>query len=100
MPDDGDRVDGAAELHAEIDRLRALVGPNEQSYAELRDEIDRAQEAVRDAELDAGRLRGTITEMRLELHRARQDQFHLQRVVLRPASWVVGRFQRFRRRWS
>lgn len=101
MPSDGDRTDAAtdaatADLRADVDRLRAMIGPDEQLYDDLRDELARARDAVRDAEAEAGRLRGTITEMRLDLHRARQDQFHLQRVALRPVSGLVGRLRRLR----
>ena len=102
MPSDGDHTDAATaapdDRRSELDRLRELVGPDEQSYADLRDELAHARDAVRDAEAEAGRLRGMITEMRLELHRARQDQFHLQRVALRPVSGVIGRLRRLRRR--
>ena len=88
-----DRPDAPGEL----ERLRDLVGPTESSYAELRDQLDAARAAVRDAELENGRLRGRITEMELELHRARQDQFHLQRVALAPVRRVVHAVRRLRR---
>ncbi len=97
MPSDGDRSDAAAGLRAEVERLQALVGPNEQSYADLRTELAGASAAVREMEAEMGRLRGTITEMQVELHRARQDQFHLQRVALRPFTGAVGRLRRLRR---
>lgn len=76
--------DGAASA-AEIDRLRALVGPNEESYADLQVELDRLSGAVRDAELANGRLRAEIVELRVDLRRARQDQYHVWKLVGRPA---------------
>lgn len=102
MSSDGRRSDAVDDVTddvtAELERLRALVGPNEQSYDDLRAELARASDAVKEAEAEAGRLRGTITAMQLELHRARQDQFHLQRVALRPVSALVARLRRLRRR--
>lgn len=51
----------------------------------LRDELDRlradrdaAVEVARDAEREAGRLRGQIAEMQVQLVRARQDQERYQ----------------------
>lgn len=81
----------------ELDRLRALVGPTESSYVELRDQLAAAQDAVRAAEAENGRLRGRITELELDLHRARQDQFHLQRLALSPVRRVVHAARRLRR---
>lgn len=101
MPTDGRGSDAADDVAedgpSELARMRALVGPNEQSYEDLSRELAQASDAVKEAEAEAGRLRGRITEMQLELHRARQDQFHLQRVALRPAAAIVARLRRLRR---
>lgn len=56
----------------ELADLRAECG-------HLRDELERAVAAARDAEHEAGRLRGTIAEMQVQLVRARQDQEQFQR---------------------
>lgn len=79
------------EIDPEIDRLRALVGPSEASYAELRAELSNARDAVKAAEAENGRLRGELTELRIDLHRARQDQYHVWRLVLRPALAIRNR---------
>lgn len=63
----------------ELDRLRSLVGPSERSYAALRDDAERARDAAKEAIEAAGRLRGELAEMSVELARARQDQDTLQR---------------------
>jgi predicted nucleic acid-binding Zn-ribbon protein len=72
--------DLAAE-RAEIERLRDLVGPDERGFRDLRADLDAAREAARDAEAQAGRLRGTIAEMQVQLVRARQDQERFQRLL-------------------
>jgi multidrug resistance efflux pump len=51
-------------LRAEIERLRA--------------DLDGAVDAARASERDAGRLRGQIAEMQVQLVRARQDQERYQ----------------------
>ena len=94
----GERLETEIELRRELDRLRALVGPDERTYEDLCADLAAARDAVKSAETEAGCLRGTITEMNVELHRARQDQFHLQRVALRPVAGVVRRLRRARRR--
>jgi hypothetical protein len=83
-----------AALRAEIDRLRALVGPSEQSYDDLRQDLLAATDVAKGAEAEAGMLRGQLAEMHVALARARQDQEYFQRMVpvgLR-ASW--GRISR------
>lgn len=84
-------VGGAGEAPAttgegsEIDRLRRLVGPDEMSYRDRVADLAAAEQAVRDAEHANGELRATIAELRVELRRAQQDQFHVWRVLARPA---------------
>ena len=73
-----------AALSSEIDRLRWLVGPNEQSYRDLRAELRAAEQAVRAAEASAGVLRGELTEARIALRRAQQDQYHVLGLLARP----------------
>ncbi len=80
MPDDVAR--SAADRAArddELERLRELVGPSEIEYRQLRADLAAAQQLVREAEQAAGVLRGDITEMSVQLARARQDQDVLQR---------------------
>lgn len=60
MTTGGDPTNGSVQAGSEIDRLRAAV--------------EVAQRAARRAELDAGRLRGELAEMRVQLGRARQEQ--------------------------
>ena len=86
MPDE---TDDPAALRAEVDRLRALVGPSEQSYDDLRHDLLAARDAAKGAEAAAGVLRGQLAQMQVELARARQDQEYFQRMLplgLR-ASW-------------
>ena len=90
MPTDGPHVQARTD---EIERLQALVGPSEASYRELQAELANARDAVKAAEAENGRLRGELTEMRIDLHRARQDQYHVWRVILRPALAVRNRLR-------
>ncbi len=64
---------------AELERLRRLVGPSEIGYRELRDDVIAASTEAKSAVLESGRLRGELTEMSVQLARARQDQDMLQR---------------------
>lgn len=64
MPDD----------EAELERLRALVGPSEIAFRELRDDVFEASAQTKLAALESGRLRGELAEMTVQLARARQDQ--------------------------
>ena len=82
---------------SELERLRALVGPSERSYAALEADRDAAEQVAREAETEAGRLRGHIVELSAQLSRARQDQDLLQRQI-HMTGWerLVDRVQR---RW-
>jgi hypothetical protein len=59
-----------APLRAEVERLRRLVGPCEQSYSDLRADVIAARDAARSAEQAAGELRGELTESYAALDRA------------------------------
>ena len=91
--------DDPAALRAEIDRLRDLVGPSEQSYIDLRRELLAARDAVQGAEAELGVHRGRIVELEVGLERAQQDQEHFQQIVyntLRSGRRRVGRALRSR----
>jgi hypothetical protein len=92
-----DPADELAALRAEVERLRELVGPDERSYADLMIDADGACDAARAAEAEAGRLRGTIAEMQVQLVRARQDQEQYQRFLTARRS-VLDRLSRAKRR--
>ena len=77
----GTPTDDPAALRAEIDRLRELVGPSEQSYVDLRQELLAARDAVRGAQAELGGLRGQVAELHVGLVRAQQDQEHFQQIV-------------------
>lgn len=72
------------QLRAEVDRLRALVGPNEQSYIQLKTEIWSARDAVMGAEAENGLLRGQIKSMHgavaptLMMHQWLKDEIFLR----------------------
>jgi hypothetical protein len=91
--------DDLAALQAEVDRLRQLVGPTEQSYFDLRQDLLAARDAAKGAEAAEGVYRGRVNELEVALARARQDQDHFQRAVfdtLRNLRLRVGRALRSR----
>ena len=82
----------------ELARLRSLVGPSETSYHALLADRDESQRVAKAAVLEAGELRGQLTEMSVQLSRARQDQdLLLQRVEMNGLERMVDRGKR---RWS
>ena len=83
-----------ADLQAEVDRLRTLVGPDEQDYASLRQDLLAARDVAKGAEAAAGALRGQVAQLHVELARARQDQDHFQRLVTDRFQSTVGRINR------
>ncbi len=62
------------EKDAEIERLRALVGPDEKAYETLQSDVDAARSVAREAESGLGALRGKIVELHVELDRLRQNR--------------------------
>ena len=76
------------ELRAEVDRLRALVGPNEQSYIQLKTEIWSARDAVIGAEAENGLLRGQVKSMHAAVAPTLMiNQFLKDEVLLRIKRW-------------
>lgn len=73
--------DDVAALRAEVERLRQLVGPSEQSYDDLCQDLLAARDVAKGAEAAAGVLRGQVVELHVALARARQDQDHFQRML-------------------
>jgi len=74
--------DGAAGEPGELERLRALVGPSEDSYAKLRQDVLGARDAARAAEAEAGRLRARILVLEADVARARRDFVWFRRFVV------------------
>ena len=80
---------------AEIERLRDLVGPSEQSYEQLRVDRDEAVQLAKDAVREAGELRGHIVDLSVQLSRARQDQeFQQVSASMNPLERVAYRARR------
>ena len=88
-------------LRRENARLRALVGPLEQSYVDLRRELDEAADAVRAAEVANGELRAWNAELVLDIDRVRHNLGSLRRLLHQRSRRVVGSATRpVRRRWN
>jgi predicted nucleic acid-binding Zn-ribbon protein len=71
-------------MQDEIDRLRALVGPDERSYAEVVAELATASEDAREREAELGALRARVLLLERALGRAERRNAGLatvQRVV-------------------
>jgi hypothetical protein len=73
--------DDLESLTVEVDRLRCLVGPSEQSYVDLRRELLVARDAVQEADAVLGGLRGRAAELEVGLVRAQQDQEHFKQIL-------------------
>lgn len=86
-----------AEERAELERLRALVGPSELGYATLSDDVAAASAMAKNAELEAGRLRAHVEQLSTDLWRARQDQD----LIVRRREMTLPAYLRYRvaRRW-
>jgi hypothetical protein len=93
------------QLCAEVERLRRLVGPCEQSYDDLRADLIAARDAAKLAEQRAGDLRGELVEAYAALDRAllgapalahavRQAKNMLSGTTLGRAYRAVGRARR------
>ena len=80
-----------AALQSEIDRLRRLVGPTEESYEKLRLDVLGARDVALSAEAELGRLRGEV--IRLTTHAARLERDHVwfREQVLRRISELRSR---------
>lgn len=82
----------------ELARLRVLVGPSEASYEALIADRDRARDLAKSAAMEVGELRGQLTEMSVQLSRARQDQDLLLRTV--EMNGVERMLDLGKRRWT
>ena len=83
-----------ASLKAEIERLRALVGPSEESYNKLRLDLWAARDLAQGCEAEAGQLRGRVRALEAELVRATQDKRNFHKLFyghLRQYSGAVRR---------
>jgi predicted nucleic acid-binding Zn-ribbon protein len=81
-------------LRAEVERLRALVGPSEESYDKLRLDLWAARDHAQGAEAETGQLRGRVRALEAELTRAMQDKANFHKLVyghLRKYSGAVRR---------
>ena len=71
-------------LRTEIDRLRALVGPSEQSYIDLQMAVLGARDAAIGAEAELGTMRGHFVALQAEVALAHRDQDWLRQQVMVP----------------
>lgn len=60
-------------LRAEVERLRALVGPSEASYVQLQVDLLGARDAAIGAESEAGVARGYCHSLEVEVERLQRD---------------------------
>lgn len=78
-------------LRAEIERLRALVGPNEDSYAKLQLDVLGARDAAIAAEAEVGVARGYSQLLMTELARSQRDFLWFREQVITRAKALRGR---------
>ena len=67
---------------AEVQRLRALVGPSEESYEKLRLDVLGARDAAIAAEAELGRARARISSLETDVARYRRDFLLVRRMVI------------------
>ena len=77
VPDD----DEVVRLRAEVERLRALVGPSEDSYQKLKLDLLGARDAAIGAEAAVGQALGRQRALEAEVARLRRNRMYLQRQV-------------------
>ena len=83
-----------ANLRAEVEHLRALVGPSEDSYRKLRLDLLGARDAAIAAEAAQGYLRGQIVSLDSQLFQIRRDYIRFQRLAGQVLSPGMRRFLR------
>jgi predicted nucleic acid-binding Zn-ribbon protein len=77
-------------LRAEVERLRALVGPDEASYQQLRVDLWAARDAAFGAEMAAGELRGQVKVLEGEVVRAQRNSKWLKARLKAPLRRIKG----------
>ena len=73
--------DGINELRSEVQRLRALIGPSEESYRKLRLDVLGARDAAIAAEAELGFARGQVVSLESQLFQIRRDYYRIQRIA-------------------
>ncbi len=88
MPDRSSKEDVDA-LRAEVERLRRLVGPSEESYEKLRLDVLAARDAAKGAEAALGNAEGYARSLEAEVVRLQRDHEWFR-------SEVIARLRRLR----
>jgi hypothetical protein len=70
-------------LWAEVQRLRALVGPSEESYVALRLDVLGARDAAMGSEMELGEARALVRTLGSEVDRLQRDHVWLRQAVIR-----------------
>jgi predicted nucleic acid-binding Zn-ribbon protein len=81
LPADGNSPSGIDDLHEELRRLQALLGPSEDSYRKLQLDLLGARDAAIAAEAKVGNLRGQIVALTSLNARTEADAVSLLRQV-------------------
>lgn len=82
-------IDDVAALRAEVARLRALVGPSEESYEKLRLDVLGARDVAIGAEAELGRARARIAALETDVARYRRDFVLVRRYLLQRVTRVI-----------
>ena len=70
-------------LWAEVQRLRELVGPSEESYVKLHLDVLGARDAAMGAEMELGQVRAQVLAMGSEVARLQRDHVWLRQGLMR-----------------
>jgi hypothetical protein len=68
-------------MQDEIERLRALVGPDERSYTDLGDDLAAAADDAKLREAELGQLRAKVVLLERSLHRAERRNAGVAQVL-------------------
>jgi len=69
------------ELRRDVQHLRSLVGPSEESYQKLRLDVLGARDAAIAAEAELGYARGQVVSLESQLFQIRRDYYRIQRIA-------------------
>lgn len=83
-------------LEAEVDRLRSLLGPTEESYLKLRLDLLAARDSAIAAEYELGHLSARIMALESDIVRYRRDFVWFRRFVLRRFTAYTSRVRALR----
>ena len=85
--------DDHGELRAEVERLRALLGPSERDYVQLRLDLLGAVDAAKGAQAALGEAEGRCRVLEAEVARLQRSHRWLRREVMARVKGALGQLR-------